>query len=296
MALISSPFGRAGSKMRLAPWILSIISHVPHQKFGELFAGSCALTLNKRAVKWEFLNDRDRWISDFLSLLRNREQKAELLRRLRYSAWEEADYEQCTNIIKGHVPRPNDPVEVARVFLINNCMSFNRSGRTFSISDGNSGIGKWKRIADHIERMARRIRDCTILNRDFAEVLQMKQINDPQMLIYADAPYCGEEKAYYAVNKIEGFDHHAFRKSLDQCKASLLISYQDHAIVRDIYRREDGWITKEAEVTRSLGNSGKRVRELLIVRKSAWSATQQSGISESGKQDFFGLEGEPLVF
>ena len=204
MKLKSAPFGRAGSKVRLSPWILSIATHVVHKKWGELFAGSCAATLNKPAAKkWEFLNDKDEWIANFLSVLRNRKQMAELLRLLKYSAWEKADFEQCTEIIKGHLPRPEDPAELARIFLVNNCMSFDKSGRTFSVSEVQSGVGKWKRIAEYIEKMAKRIKDCTIFNLDYAEVLQLKQVDDPLMLVFADPPYCDEEKAYYAVNKAE---------------------------------------------------------------------------------------------
>lgn len=295
MTLISSPIGRAGSKIRQSPWILSVISHVPHRNWGEIFAGSCGVTINKQKRQWEFLNDKDKWIAGFLRVLRNPRQTADLLRRLKYTAWEKEDFECCTKIIKGQLPSPEDPVELARTFLVNNCMSFDKSGRTFSVSESTSGTGKWKRIHEHIEAMVKRIKDCTIFNLDYTEVLELKQVDDPQTLVYADPPYVEVEKNYYQVNKGEGFDHHAFRQSLDKCKASLLISYADHEMIRDLYRREDGWITKEADFTRSLGNSGKRARELLLVRRSPWSIRQRGGFSEAGIYSFEGLEGEPLL-
>lgn len=292
----SAPYGRAGSKVRLAPWIDWVASFVIHQNWGELFSGSCAVTLNKRRVNWEFLNDKDEWIANFLSVLRSRKQKAELLRRLRYSAWEKADFEQCTAIIRGRLPKPNDPIERARIFLVNNRQSFDRSGRTFSVSDVNSGIENWKCINDSIEQMSDRIRDCTILNLDYADVLKMKQVNDPRTLVYADPPYVDAEKDYYAVNKRDGFDHGALRNSLESCQASLVLSYEDHPLVRDLYSPVDGWHIKQADVTRYLGNNGKKARELLIVRKSGW-ARQQAGsmASPSGLRDIFGLDGESVL-
>lgn len=292
----SAPYGRAGSKVRIAPWIVWIASFVKHNKWGELFAGSCAVTLNKPCVKWEFLNDKDEWISNFLSVLRDRRQKAELSRKLRYSAWEKANYEQCTAIIKGRLPRPSDPVELARIFIVNNCQSFDRSGRTFSVSEVKSGIGKWKRINEYIDFMAERIRDCTIFNLDYSEALKIRQIDDPMTLIYVDGPYVDVERTFYAVNKSDGFDHVALHNALETSLASLLVSYEDHPLIRDLYSEADGWLIKHVDVTRSLGNNGKRARELLIIRKSAW-ARQQDGTmpSPSGLQQLYGLDGEPLT-
>ena len=294
--LRSAPYGRQGSKVRIAPWIVWIASFVMHKKWGELFAGSCAVTLNKPCVKWEFLNDKDEWISNFLSVLRDRHQKAELLRQLRYSAWEKANYEQCTATIKGRLPLPSDPVELARIFLVNNCQSFDRSGRTFSVSEVKSGISKWKRINEYIDFMAECIRDCTIFNLDYSEALKIRQIDDPKTLIYVDGPYVGVEKTFYAANKRDGFDHVALREALERSQASLLVSYEDHPLIRDLYSESDGWLIKQMDVTRSLGNNGKRARELLIVRKSAWAQNQTGTMrSPSGLRDLYGLDGEPLL-
>lgn len=292
----SAPYGRPGGKVRIAPWIVWLGSFVKHEKWGELFAGSCAVTLNKPSVNWEFLNDRDEWISNFLSVLRNRGQKAELLRQLRYSAWEKANYGLCAAIIQGRLPLPSDPVELARVFLVNNCQSFDRSGRTFSVSDVKSGISKWKRINEYIDFMAERIRDCTIFNLDYSEALKIRQIDDPKTLIYVDAPYVDVEKTFYAVNKRDGFDHVALHDAVERTQASLLISYEEHPLIRGLYSEADGWLIKHVDVTRSLGNKGKQARELLIIRKSAW-ARQQDGTmpSPSGLQQLYGLDGEPLT-
>ncbi len=291
----SAPYGRAGSKVRLADWIVWVASFVPHRKWGELFAGTCAVTLNKPRVNWEFLNDKDEMIYNFLSVLRDRRQKAELLRRLRYTSWDRADYGYCTSVIKGRTARPDDPVELARIFLVNNCQSFDRSGRTFSVSDVKSGIGKWKRIAEYIDYMADRIQDCTILNLDYADALALPQINDPSALIYIDAPYVDVEKTFYTVNKRDGFDHVALRTRLDECRASVLLSYEDHPEIRTLYPPAEGWIIKERSVTRSLGNNGKRATELLIVRKSEWAARQEGTMpSRSGLRDMYDLEGKPV--
>ena len=185
---------------------------------------------------------------------------------------------------------------MARIFLVNNCQSFNRSGRTFSVSEVKSGISKWKRINEYIDFMAERIRDCTIFNLDYSDALKIRQIDDPKTLIYVDAPYVSVERTFYAVNKRDGFDHQALREALECTQASLLISYEEHPLVRDLYSEADGWLIKQVDVTRSLGNSGKQARELLIIRKSAW-ARQQDGTmpSPSGLRQLYGLDGEPVT-
>jgi DNA adenine methylase len=296
MRLKSAPYGRAGSKVRLSAWLTWLGSFVIHEKWGELFAGSCAVTLNKIPARWEFLNDKDLWIYNFLCVLRIEKQKKELIRRLRYSAWEKEDFERCTAIIKGLFPAPEDPVELARIFLVNNCQSFDRSGRTFSVSEIKSGLGKWKRIDEYIDFMAARIRDTTIFNLDYSDALKLKQVDDPKTLIYIDSPYVDAEKTFYAVNKQGGFDHSALRGAIEECKASFIVSYEDHPLVRNLYSETDGWIVKEMEATRSLGNSGIRATELMIVRRSVWAERQNGTMrSASGLKDMFGLEGESLM-
>ncbi len=37
------PYGRAGSKVRLALWIISQADRIAHTRWGELFAGTCAV-------------------------------------------------------------------------------------------------------------------------------------------------------------------------------------------------------------------------------------------------------------
>ena len=270
----SAPYGRAGSKWRLAKWIISVASRIPHLKWGELFAGTCAVTLTKPAVSWEFLCDSDKWINNFLAVLRNRKQKAELMRRLRYTAWEKTDFDRCSDIIKGKVSTPDDPVECARVFLVNNAQSFNKSGSTHSRSDKSSGIGKWKQNAEYIDSMARRITDCHVIGDDYAVALQFPQVNDPKTLIYADPPYVNVETRYYAENKQAGFDHHAFRRSLDECQASIIVSYEDCPEIRELYLPEDGWQIEARGVTRALANDAKKATELLFSRLSDWARSQ----------------------
>ncbi len=131
---------------------------------------------------------------------------------------------------------------------------------------------------------------------DYSDALKIRQIYDPKTLIYVDAPYVDAEKTFYAVNKRDGFDHVALRDALECTRVSLLISYEEHPLIRDLYSESNGWLIKQVDVTRSLGNNGKQARELLIVRKSAW-ARQQDGTmpSPSGLRQLYGLDGEPLT-
>ena len=84
--LRGGPYGRKGSKVRLAPAVVSLADRIPHTKFGELFAGTCAVTLAKSPTQWEFVNDLDQWISNFLAVCRDRQRATELL-FIRLSDW-----------------------------------------------------------------------------------------------------------------------------------------------------------------------------------------------------------------
>lgn len=268
------PYGRAGSKFRLAPWIISHANRIPHTRWGELFAGTCAVTLRKTKVAWEFQNDADQWIHNFWEVMRNRRHKAELLRRVRYTGWERADFDECVATTRGERPLVSDPIERARIFLVRNVQSFNKSSRTHSISDKSSGIHKWKHMAQRIEAMSQRIQDCHIFSLDYSQALDIALINDPQTLVYSDPPYHGVEKTFYDVNKRDGFDHRAFRDRLDRCTASLIVSYEQCDPILDLYLPTDGWSIREKEVTRSLANNAKQAVELLLIRKSDWARKQ----------------------
>ncbi len=253
----STPFGRAGSKTNLAKWIIHNASGIPHTRWGELFAGTGVVTLNKEPVEWEFLNDRDAWIVDCLSVFRDQESRAELMRRLKKTPWSELEFTASCEIIKGIRPCPEDPIEKARIFLVNNLQSFNRSGRTHTRSAKVDVIRKWKRLPEKIEAFANRITQCHLFHRDYRDVLQLPEVDDPQTLVYADPPYFGVEKNFYNENKVEGFNHKLLRASLDGCRASCIVSYEDCPQVRDLYLSEDGWQIEQKRVRRALGNNSK---------------------------------------
>jgi site-specific DNA-adenine methylase len=271
---VTCPFGRAGSKQRLASWIVHHASSIPHTKWGELFAGTCAVTLAKEPVEWEFLNDADRWIADFLRVARDDQLRTDLFTRLRFSAWDQTDFNNCCDITEGRIPAPEDVVERARALLVSNQQSFDKSGRTHSISDTSSGIPKWNRLPDIIQEFADRIRCCHVMSLDYSIALRKPPINDPCTLVYADPPYVGVEQRFYAVNKGPGFDHAAFRSALDSCDASMMVSYEDHPIVRELYQKSDGWEIQQRDVTRALANNGKPATELLLIRLSPWAAAR----------------------
>jgi len=289
-------YGRAGSKVQLSERINWIASFILHESWGELFAGTCAATLGKPSVNWEFLNDTDKWVYSYHKVLQDPRQTEELLHKLRDTAWEEVDSEHCSAIINGRSTSPQDPVELALAFLVTECQFNNRSGQTLSEGDGQSGLNKWKRMPKHIKEMSKRIQDCAIFNLDYSEVLKMRPVNDPKTLIYVAPPCCGAENALDSQDKRESFDHAALRLALDDCQASLLVRCEDDPFIRDLYREADGWIILPTDLGQFLGNNKKRAQKIFICRRSTWAQEQRGTIaSESGLREIFDLDGTSLL-
>ena len=70
-----------GGKWKLAPWV---IEHFPaHDVYVEPFCGGASVLLQKdRARRGEVINDIDGEITNFFSVLRDKEAAAELIRRI----------------------------------------------------------------------------------------------------------------------------------------------------------------------------------------------------------------------
>lgn len=69
---MKTPITYYGGKQKLVPHILPIIESVEHTLYGEPFAGGAAIFFSKRPSQVEFINDTNKELINFYSVLQNR--------------------------------------------------------------------------------------------------------------------------------------------------------------------------------------------------------------------------------
>jgi DNA adenine methylase len=177
-----------GAKWRIAQWI---ISHMPpHRTYIEPFAGSCAVLLNKDPAEIETINDIDGEVANFFEVLRD--WPDELSRSVNLTPWARQEF------VKSREP-VSDPVERARRFACACWMSMGSriSGRPTGFRRTCAGQGSnmaalWGRVPETLLEAAIRLKQVQIENRDAVKLI--REYNAPDVLIYADPPYIGDER------------------------------------------------------------------------------------------------------
>lgn len=99
-----------------------------------------------------------------------------------------------------------------------------------------------------LEQAARWLKDVKITSLDFADILA-----EPgnEVVIYCDPPYVVDTELAKQSKLYEfGFneeDHYRFAKSVKECKHKVIISYDDHPLVRELFPEKDGFHIFEEE-------------------------------------------------
>lgn len=215
-----STFPYPGGKGRQSTWI---ISQMPaHDTYVEVFGGSGAVLYNKPLSTYEVYNDCNDDLTQFFSILRDREEElAEFLRAVPYSrslydGW-------VTDFYNG--VRPDDPVERAGRFFTLRYMQFagDMSGPTgFKTRAKRSPARTFDHARERIHELADRFRHVIIENRDYRKILEGYDDSDVDVLFYCDPPYLNKE-GYYGGD----FDHDAFVDALLDVDNEWMVSYSD---------------------------------------------------------------------
>lgn len=119
-----------------------------------------------------------------------------------------------------------------------------------------------KRLRRDFSLHTKRLKNVSIENKSFEYIL--KEYDDKEALFYLDPPYVGTEN-YYKNTKGFGLkEHKLLARYLKGIKAKFMLSYNDCALVRELYK---DFHIKELKVKYSLNNAKERkeTKELLIM-------------------------------
>ncbi len=264
-----SAFGYYGAKQRISSSIINLFP--PHNAWVEVFCGSSAITLAKKAAPIEVINDLDGVIVNVFKQLR--ENNEELIKLIELTPYAREEFEKAKLIHKG-----DSDLERARKFLIVSMMTVNAtvgdSKCGFSVSSSYSRNGKearvnrWNNLSGRITNVVERIRNVRVENKDAREIVKMFS-DRPATLMYLDPPYYMDRSLGYAIDAKEKEFHEELIELCCKSKAMIIISHYENYLYRKLLNDSTGWKSKTIK-THTRNTSGK----VLVRNEILWMNKQ----------------------
>lgn len=280
---VASPVIRYhGGKFRLAPWV---IQHFPpHQTYTESFGGAPGVLMQKPRSHGEVYNDLDGDVVNLFRVLRDTQQRDELLKRLVLTPYAREEFDLAWQVAV-------EPVERARRIIIRAQMGFGSAGA----SKGTTGFRidcfrayataqqLWAQYPDSIAAIGERLAGVLIENRPAAEVLEAHDA--PATLHYVDPPYLhatrvrGAQKGRYYKHELDDEQHRALLATLNSLEGMVVLS----GYPSDLYRAAlQGWHMTTTIARISAGRGGDTRTECLWLNPACWDALHQRGLPLEG--------------
>ena len=251
-----TPFAYYGAKQRIAQKVIKALP--PHNAWVEGFCGSAALTLAKKPVPIEVINDRDGQIVNLFNQLRNNAKA--LCRAVALTPYARGEFE-----FSGEPESGIESLERARRFLVASMMSVNgmmdssRSGFSLSQSYAREGkearVNRWYNLPARLEKVVERLRGVRVENRDACELLKMFA-DRPATLMYLDPPYYTKRDHGYVIDANERQFHADLLAVCQKAKCMLLLSGYQNDLYEEMLTPGKGW-TKWAIETHTRDTTGK---------------------------------------
>lgn len=164
--------------------------------------------------------------------------------------------------IKYKILKPRDHIERACFYFYQLQMSFGSKGDNFAMACKSR---KPKNIFKDFTKWSDRLKMVTIENMDFEKLIM--NYNREDAFFYCDPPYVGTENYYKNTKTFDLNDHKRLYSSLKEIKGKFLLSYNDCAFVRELYK--DFKIVESDKFEYTLGKNvhgkNKAVVELFIM-------------------------------
>ncbi len=274
---VRAPFGYYGAKQRLARRIVETLP--PHNAWVEGFCGSAALTLAKKPVPIEVINDLDGQIVNLFEQLRTNSKA--LCEAVSLTPYAREEFETAREAEDGL-----HPLERARRFLVATMMTVNAtygsasSGFSFSQSYARGGkearVNRWYNLPERLDKVVERLRGVRVENRDACELLRM--IADrPATLVYLDPPYYTKRDHRYIIDANDRQFHADLLKECRKSRCMLLISGYQNDLYDEFLTPGKGWTKSEIE-THTRDTTGKDyARTEVLWMNASYCKAQKTG-------------------
>lgn len=240
-----APFGYFGAKQTIARRIIETFPE--HNAWVEGFCGSAALTLAKKPVPIEVINDIDKQIVNLFSQLR--ENSDALCRAVELTPYARDEFVLARDHTTNGASADVEPVEQARRFLVATMMTVNGtmnagSGWSYSQSYARQGrearVNRWCNLPRRIEKAVERLRGVRVENRDAREIVEMFE-DRPATLVYLDPPYYTKRKHTYVIDAQDAAFHQDLLKKCTTARCMLVISGYQNELYEEILTPDIGW-------------------------------------------------------
>lgn len=113
-------------------------------------------------------------------------------------------------------------------------------------------------------KWSKRLRGVTIENKSFEDLI--KTYDNHDAFFYCDPPYVETESYYKNTGGFGVKEHELLAATLKCIKGKFLVSYNDHRLVRELYKDFNIKVAKEIEYTlgKNVHGKAKVVREIYI--------------------------------
>lgn len=202
----------------------------PHRSYLELYAGSLAVFFNKDKDILETINDINGRLVNMYTIMRTKPEK--LKRAVHMTLYSREEYELSKTVSA-------DSLEDARRMLVR-CW-FAVGGKTNSdkigfkrnISyNGPFNCYEWNDMPNRIQIAAERLKDAQIENKDAVTLL--KEMNDPDTLVYADPPYLNEtRKSKHYSDEMSTQQHIDLLRALKEHAGPVILSGYDSELYNE---------------------------------------------------------------
>jgi len=259
---ITQPFSYYGGKQRLSSHIIPLIPK--HLVYIEPFFGGGTIFFKKPfpntipTAYSEVINDYDNRIITFFRVLQNPDTFEELLHRLHFTPYSQAEHVKSAEILKNE-NRYND-IDRAWAWFVQCNMGFAKriySGWGTGVFGGNQA-STWAGRLD-LSRFFERMVSTHICCCDAIECL--KRFNSPQSFAYIDPPYIGTDCGKYIGYTVEQYKDLLEYLDKEYLGSFILSGYNNE------YANSYGWSKKELKAINSskgstrCNKSSKAVRE-----------------------------------
>jgi len=252
--MLNSAFGWIGGKSKLADEILNMMPE--HKLYIEVFGGALNVLYAKRKTKLEVVNDINSELINLHRAIRNNPQTLQIyMNHLLISR-------EIFDDIKHGRMKPKNNIERASFYLYILTQSFGAKQENFGMNA--KGMTSPVNIYKSYMKWSHRLRGVTIENKSFEDLI--KTYDSKDAFFYCDPPYVETESYYKNTGGFGIAEHTLLASSLKESSAKFLVSYNDHELIRELYKDFNIKETKEIEYTLGKNAHGvaKKVREIYI--------------------------------
>ena len=251
---ITAAFPWIGGKSKLADEILTLFP--PHKLYIEVFGGALNVLYAKNKSKLEVVNDINEELINLHRAIRNNPRTLSMfINQLLISR--DLFYD-----IKNNKMKPRNKIERAAFYLFILTQSFGAKGDSFGMSA--KAMTTPTNIYKSYGIWSKRLKGVTIENKGFSELIPL--YDNPEAFFYCDPPYVETESYYKNTGGFGEVEHNELATLLSKIDGKFLVSYNDHPIIRELYKDFNIKVAKEIEY--SLGKNahgkGKKVFEIYI--------------------------------